>query len=115
MRRATHLVSAKATVTYTSSGFTSLRAARERPEAPILGVTPSEATARRLALVWGVHSVLAGGEARDEQSITRFACRAAVAENFAMPGENIVITAGVPFGTSGTTNLLRIVTVPKEQ
>jgi pyruvate kinase len=113
LQLAARLVSARATVTYTSSGFTSVRAARERPEAPILSVTPFETTARRLALVWGVHSIVVGDEAKDEQSMTKFACQAVVAEGFANPGDNIVVAAGVPFGISGTTNLLRIATVPK--
>ena len=58
LREAAHIVSAKATVIYTHSGSSSIRASRERPEAPILSLTPKISTARRLALVWGVHSVL---------------------------------------------------------
>jgi pyruvate kinase len=108
--RATHILRAAATVTYTSSGFSSIRAARERPEAPILSLTPSARTARRLAVVWGVHSVVSG-EAADVSTMTDLACRAALREGFAKPGDTIVIAAGVPFGVSGTTNLLRLATV----
>jgi pyruvate kinase len=57
MRRAVSLLQAAAIVCYTSSGHTSLRAARERPESPVLSLTPSISTARRQALAWGVHSV----------------------------------------------------------
>jgi len=97
-------------VTYTTSGSTSLRAARERPRPPILSMTPSLATARRLALVWGVHSV----QTQDVSHVTEMvehACRAACDEGFANPGDNILISAGMPFGTPGATNLLRIAKV----
>ena len=110
LRHAAHVVSAKATITYTSSGFSSRRAARERPEAPILSLTPSLATARRLALVWGVHSVHSE-EAPDTRTMTDMACKAALREGFAQAGDNVVIAAGYPFGRSGTTNMLRIANV----
>ncbi len=96
-----------ATVTYTNSGFSSLRAARERPEAPILSLTPIMATARRICLVWGVHSVKIHGVEQVQEMVDR-ACHAALNEGFAVDGERIVIAAGVPFGTAGTTNLLRV-------
>ncbi len=110
LRETAHIVSAKATITYTSSGFSAIRAARERPEAPILSLTPSVQTARRLALVWGVHS-LHSTEAPDVNTMTDLACRAALHEDFAAAGDYVVIAAGVPFGQSGTTNLLRIARV----
>ena len=107
MRRVAGLIHLAATVSYTSSGYSSLRAARERPEAPILSMTPNIATARRLALVWGVHSVHTH-EVADVQEMVDYACQTALREEFARPGESIVIIAGMPFGTPGTTNLLRI-------
>jgi len=110
LRQAAHIVSAKATVIYTHSGFSSIRASRERPEAPILSLTPMISTARRLALVWGVHSVLTH-ETTDINSMTELACRTALEEGFAKAGDNVVIAAGVPFGQAGTTNLLRLATV----
>ncbi len=94
-------------VCYTSSGSTALRAARERPKAPIMALTPVAGTARRLALVWGIHAVLTE-DARDVADMVERACRHASEEGFARKGERIVITAGLPFGTPGTTNLLRI-------
>jgi len=112
LRQTTHIVSAKATITYTSSGFSAMRAARERPEAPILSLTPSPQTAARLCLVWGLHSVHST-EALDVNSMTDLACNAALREGFAMAGDYVVIAAGVPFGISGTTNLLRIARVPE--
>ncbi|MBR1219501.1 pyruvate kinase [Bradyrhizobium sp. U87765 SZCCT0131] len=113
LRHVARQISAKATVTYTSSGFTSIRAARERPVAPILSITPSVATARRLAPVWGVHSVVIAHEIESEAAMTQVACETALAERFAAPGDSIVVTAGIPFGVAGTTNLLRIVALPQ--
>ncbi len=103
-----------ATVTYTNSGFSSLRAARERPEAPILSLTPIMATARRICLVWGVHSVKIHGVEHVQEMVDR-ACHAALNEGFAVDGERIVIAAGVPFGTAGTTNLLRVARIREKK
>jgi pyruvate kinase len=107
MRHVTQLLQAAATVAYTSSGYSALRMARERPGAPIIGMTPRLAVARRLALVWGVHAVLCHDVA-DVPEITDLACVTARREGFGEPGETIVISAGMPFSVSGTTNLLRI-------
>ena len=111
MRRIVQTLSVTAAVTYTSSGSSSLRAARERPNSPILSLTPHLSTARRLALVWGIHSVLSEDIDRVEEMVDQ-ACRTAVAEGFANAGDRLVIMAGMPFGISGTTNLLRIARVP---
>lgn len=110
MRRAVSLLQASAIVCYTSSGHTSLRAARERPECPVLSLTPSMAVARRLALVWGVHSVHVP-DVRDVNQMVEQACEVARRERFAESGQTIVAIAGMPFGTPGTTNLMRIATV----
>ncbi|MDF1750866.1 MAG: pyruvate kinase [Alphaproteobacteria bacterium] len=96
-----------AIATYTTSGSTTLRIARERPMAPILGLTPRDDTARRLALVWGVHSARVPDAASlDDMSET--ATHQAKIDGFGNIGDRIVITAGVPFSTPGKTNLLRI-------
>ena len=110
MRRAVTLLQAAAIVCYTSSGHTSLRAARERPESPILSLTPDIGVARRLALAWGVHSVHIGNVS-DVDQMTETACEVARSEKFAAAGQTIVAIAGMPFGTPGTTNLIRIATV----
>jgi pyruvate kinase len=107
LRTVTSTLPIAAIVAYTTSGYTSLRAARERPEAPILSLTPRLEVARRLALVWGVHAV----HTTMAENITEIVNRTgaiAVQEGFALPGQPIVITGGMPFGQSGTTNLLRI-------
>jgi pyruvate kinase len=113
LRLVAGLVLATSTVAYTRSGFTSMRAARERPAAPILSLTPLIATARQLSPVWGIHSVVVEHEITDEASMTKLACDAALAGDFGKPGDNIVIVAGIPFGASGTTNLLRIASLPE--
>ena len=104
------LLPVAAIVTYTTSGSTSIRAARERSTPPILSMTPSLATARRLALVWGVHSVQTPDVSRVAEMVEN-ACNCARAEGFATPGDTILISAGMPFGTPGATNLLRIAQV----
>jgi len=101
---------ASAIVCYTSSGHTSLRVARERPEAPVLSLTPHLRVARRMALAWGIHSVHIEDVA-DVDQMTAKACAVACQEGFAQGGQTLVVIAGVPFGTPGTTNLMRIATV----
>ncbi|MDP6473507.1 MAG: pyruvate kinase [Alphaproteobacteria bacterium] len=106
-RQVAETVHAAAVVSYTTSGSTALRAARERPGVPILALTPELATARRLAMVWGVHC-LHTKDATDFQDMVEIACSAALGQDIARLGDRIVITAGVPFGTPGSTNVLRI-------
>ncbi|KZB57764.1 pyruvate kinase [Thalassospira lucentensis] len=106
-RQVAGTIGAKAVVTYTTSGSTSLRAARERPEVPILGLTPKIQTARRMTLCWGVHAVFTR-DATNFAEMVGIACEVAKREEFAGAGDSLVITAGVPFGTPGATNILRI-------
>lgn len=96
-----------AIVCYTSSGTTGLRAARERPEVPVLALSPVIETARRLSVVWGLHCVVTG-DAEDLDDMVNRACRIVVAEEFGKPGDRIIISAGVPLRTPGATNMLRI-------
>ena len=98
-------------VCYTGGGSTGLRVSRERPAAPILALTPVAATARRLALAWGLHCVLIE-DAKDLSDMVRKATKIAAAEEFAKPGERVIITAGIPLGIPGTTNMLRIAQLP---
>lgn len=100
-------LNAAAIVCWTNSGSTGLRAARERPLMPILALTPVPATARRLALVWGLHCVLTD-DAKDLDDMVDRACRLAFQEGLAKPGQRIIVTAGVPLGTPGATNMLRV-------
>jgi pyruvate kinase len=109
-RQVAHTLSAAAIVTFTTSGSTTLRAARERPDVPVICLTPNAKTARRLAVVWGVHTVHSS-DARDFQDMVVKASHFAVADGFAKASDRIIITAGVPFGTPGATNVLRITRV----
>ena len=105
-------IGAAAIVSFTSSGATALRAARERPSAPILALTPNLDTARRLALLWGAHCVHLA-DIKNFNDMVQKAVRMAQREGIAKPGERVVITAGVPFGTPGSTNVLRIAWVER--
>lgn len=113
LRTVSQMIGAVVNVTYTDSGNTSLRAARERPMAPILSITPHLSTARRLALVWGVHSTVIDHDVKDVDEMVDAACRTAFSEGFAQPGDQLAIAAGMPFGQPGTTNLLRIAEIEK--
>ena len=106
-RQCAHTLSAAAIVTYTNTGSTTLRAARERPDVRILCRTPNIDTARRLTLAWGVHAVH-GSDAHNFGDMVARAVRVARQEGLADAGQRLVITAGVPFGTPGATNILRI-------
>ena len=110
-RQVAETVNANCIVTYTTSGETTLRAARERPTVPILCVTSSLSTARRLAIAWGIHSVHIDQEERFSTVVKR-AVDIAETQGFASSGDHIVITAGVPMGKSGSTNVLRIERIP---
>ncbi len=111
LRQAASILPVKAIVTYTMSGKTTLRAARERPAAPILCLTPDLATARRMALVWGTHAMQTSEAAQLDDIVDQAAIAAATA-GLAEPGELIAIAAGMPFGVAGTTNLLRMARLP---
>jgi len=106
-RQCAHTLSAAAIVTYTNTGSTTLRAARERPDVRILCLTPNLNTARRMTLAWGVHPVQTE-DAHNFADMVQRAVRVALQEGIAREGERLVITAGVPFGTPGATNILRI-------
>ncbi|HTU52927.1 MAG TPA: pyruvate kinase [Acetobacteraceae bacterium] len=105
-----HTIGGRAIVAFTASGATALRMARERPDCPVLGLTPHLGTARKLAVAWGVHAVVTPDVVSLSETVRR-ALRIAEEEGFAAAGEEIVVTAGIPFGQSGTTNTLRVARV----
>jgi pyruvate kinase len=109
-RQVADTIGVAAIVCYTTSGSTGLRASRERPDVPIMVLTPSRDTARRMAIAWGVHCVETE-DAHDFRDMVDRATAIAESEGFAEAGEQIIITAGVPFGTPGSTNVLRIATI----
>jgi pyruvate kinase len=100
-------VSAAAIICFTSSGSTARRIARERPSVPLLVLTPRLATARRLGLLWGVHAVRTQDIASFEEMVAK-SKRMALRHGLAKGGDRIIITAGVPFGTPGATNVLHV-------
>lgn len=106
-RTVAETLNASAIVCYTTSGSTGLRAARERSSVPVLVLTPEPSTARRLALVWGLNCVLTD-DAQDLDDMVDRAGRIAFQQGLARVGDRVVIMAGVPLGTPGATNMLRV-------
>ncbi|GAB1716814.1 MAG: pyruvate kinase [Nitrobacter sp.] len=96
-----------AIICWTSSGSTALRMARERPKLPVVAITPNLATGRKLAVAWGVHCVVAE-DAHDQDDMVDRAGSIAFRDGFAKAGQRIIIVAGVPLGTPGATNMVRI-------
>jgi len=109
-RQVAETLDLSAVVCWTFSGATALRVARERPRPPIMSITPNVGAGRRLALAWGVHSVVAA-DARDQDDMVDRACRIAVREGLATVGRRVIVVAGVPFGTPGATNMVRVAVV----
>jgi pyruvate kinase len=92
---------------YTATGSTALRVARERPNLPVIGLTPIARTAQRLSLVWGIETVLTS-DPDDLAHMVRKATTIAYEGGFVKPGEGVVITCGVPLGSPGATNMIRL-------
>lgn len=101
-------VSAKAIICFTSSGSTARRIARERPAVPILVLTPRMETARQLGLLWGTHAVLTKDVGSFEEMVAK-SKRMALRHGLAKGGDRVIVMAGVPFGTPGSTNVLHVV------
>jgi pyruvate kinase len=106
----TQTLHARAIICWTKTGTTAVRAARERAEAPIIALTTSIDTARRLCLVWGLHCLVVDEIYNLDQMVDR-AVDFAQQEGFAAVGERVVITGGIPLGVAGTTNMLRVAMV----
>jgi pyruvate kinase len=106
-RQVAETLDLSAIVCWTSSGSTGLRVSRERPQCPIVAISPIVASGRKLSLVWGIHCVIAE-DARDQDDMVERACRIAFTEGFAKAGQRVIVVAGVPFGTPGATNMMRI-------
>ncbi|MDP2952867.1 MAG: pyruvate kinase alpha/beta domain-containing protein, partial [Chloroflexota bacterium] len=101
---------AAAIIAFTESGSTAYRVAKYRPQSPLLALTPSDGVRRRLALVWGVNTSLVGRPATVDDMFAQ-AVRLAQERGMAAKGDLVVITAGVPIGIAGTTNLLKVQTI----
>lgn len=111
-RRAAEAASISCLVAFTTTGQTALRLSRERPLQPSLALTPYVDTARRLALVWGVETRLVP-HFEDPEELTRTAVEQALATNLAPPGRRILILAGLPMGSPGAANIMRIAHTPR--
>jgi pyruvate kinase len=109
-RQIAQTLGARAIVAFTNSGSTALRVSRERPSAPVIGLTTSYETARRMAVMWGVHALVTADAHSMTDAVTR-ASRVAQTEGFCGSGETLVVVAGVPFGQAGSTNALRVATI----
>jgi pyruvate kinase len=103
----TRTVGAQAIVCFTSSGSTARRVARERPSVPLLVLTPSLKTARRIGLLWGAHAVRTRDVHSFEEMVGK-SKRMAIRHGLAKGGDRIIVTAGVPFGTPGSTNVVHV-------
>jgi pyruvate kinase len=106
-RQVAETLDLSAIVCWTSSGSTGLRLSRERPKPPIVAISPIVAAGRKLSVVWGVHCVIAD-DAQDQDDMVERACRIAFKEGFAKAGQRVIVVAGVPLGTPGATNFMRI-------
>jgi pyruvate kinase len=107
-RQIASTISATAMVCYTSSGSTARRIARERPPVPLLAMSASLHTARRMGLLWGVHAVHTRDVNSFEEMVEK-AKRMALRHKLASGGDRLIVMAGIPFGTAGSTNVLHVV------
>ena len=103
---------ASAIITATSSGYTAKAVSKFRPQSPIIAATTSERVMRKLALVWGVYPVLSK-KSQNTDEVIDMSIHSAMLKGYVKEGDLIVITAGIPVGVSGTTNLLKVHTVGK--
>jgi pyruvate kinase len=103
-----------AIICWTSSGSTALRVARERPRVPVVAISPNLGTGRKLSVVWGVHCVVAE-DAHDQDDMVERAGSIAFRDGFAKSGQRVIVVAGVPLGTPGATNMVRIAYVAPSQ
>jgi len=108
---ATNMDTANVIVTFTDSGSTTIRASKQRAGGvPILGLTPNITTARQLAIAWGVTPIVIEN-LRNFDDMVKEAKQAVIAQKLAKEGDNVVVTAGIPFGKAGTTNMLYVLSV----
>ncbi|MBC7166169.1 pyruvate kinase [Phenylobacterium sp.] len=99
---------------FTTTGQTALRLARERPLQPALALTPHLGVARRLALTWGVEARVVE-QPTDSESLAKVATDAALDLGLAPPGQRILILAGLPMGSPGAANILRLAHTPRRR
>lgn len=98
---------AAAVITSTQSGFTAKMVSKYRPKAPIIAVTPDERVVRKLVLSWGVFPIL-GDQTENTDDMFQEAITKSLQAGYIREGDLVIITAGVPVGLAGTTNLLKV-------
>lgn len=108
------VVKAAAIVSFSKTGNTTLRASRLRPTCPLLGLTPDEKTARATTLFWGVRSIIAEDLSTTAEMVEK-ASHFTTKYGFATDGDSIVVTAGLPLGVPGRTNVLRLAVIGEKQ
>ena len=106
---------AKAIITFSVSGKTTLRMARERAPVQIIGLSPNIRTARKMQIAWGVKSCHSTQDAANTTEMVNIACSVVKNKNLVKADDSVIITAGVPFGNAGTTNLLRIAKIIEDK
>ncbi len=106
-------LNASAIITSTSSGHTARMVSKFRPACPIIAATNDDKVMRRLALTWGVYPIIAE-EASNTDEVIENSIDAAKKASYLENGELVVITAGVPVGVSGTTNLIKVHVISEE-
>ena len=97
-------------ITFSASGKTAQRASKERLLIPILNLTASEKVANKMALVWGVNSIVTGS-LKELMRVPDYALKIAKKEGYTNTGDEVIISAGIPFGTEGSTNIIHIAKV----
>lgn len=102
-----HVLGAAAVLTSTNTGYTAKMVSKYRPKSAVVAVTPSEKTLRRLLLCWGVYPVLAPGSQNTDEMVANVVS-GALSTGIVKEGDLVVVTAGVPLGAAGTTNLIRV-------
>jgi pyruvate kinase len=112
-REVAETTNVKAICCFTHRGTTAVLTSRERPRVPIIALTPKMGTARRLTLNWGLHCVVTEELDRFKMAVVN-AARAARLYGFATDKDKIIVTAGVPFNTPGTTNILMVAPVKEK-
>jgi pyruvate kinase len=103
-----HLLDAPAIIVITRSGFSARLVSSYRPGAPVFAVTTDDFTYRQMAVVWGVRPIVAKQEEVSYESLTDFGRSAVMESEAGQKGESVVVTAGYPFHTSGSTNTMRV-------
>ncbi|WP_409226945.1 pyruvate kinase [Gudongella sp. SC589] len=103
---------AKAIITATSSGYTSKAISKFRPRAPIIAATTKKSVVRKMALEWGVYPVLAP-ESKSTDEVIELSIKSSLDAGFVDEGDLVVITAGIPVGLAGTTNMIKVHTIGK--